>query len=69
MGGGEACDCHIVHVVIEGQLTGISSSLCLPRGTQGMDSGYQAWQQAPFPTKPSLQSPPHILIKEHVQRD
>lgn len=41
---------------VRGQLSGITSFLS-PYGSQGWDSGHQAWWQASLPAEPSCQSP------------
>lgn len=49
--GGERV-CHSTYVEFRGQLLG-AGSLFAPRGTWGLNSGQQAWCQAPLPADPS----------------
>lgn len=46
------CMCHSVHMELRGQLE-VVYHVSLPCGSQGLDSGCGAWQQAPLPPEPS----------------
>lgn len=44
------------------------SSLCLPCGSQVLNSGCLPWWQAPFPTEPSHWHQTYYFLKSHIHK-
>lgn len=54
--------CHSTHVEAREHTCGVGTLLLLC-GSQGLNSGHRAWQQAPLPSEPSNQPAQNIFLE------